>query len=424
MSVPRRIVIVGAGLAGASAARTLRNEGFDGQMVLVGAERHVPYERPPLSKDYLRGESQRSDAYVESEQYWVDHDIDLRTGIAATRIDRGAGMLTLADGAELAFDRLLLAPGAEPRTLPGSDADRHGVVTLRTFADADTLRDRARQAERILVVGGGWIGSEVAASLRVLGHNVTWAFHDRLPLEDALGPDIGKVYRGLHGQHGVEMVAEIHVVALDGSGGARQARTATDAVLEADLVVVAIGADPRTELARGAGLTVTAGIVVDERLATSDARIFAAGDAALVPHATFGRSLRVEHWGAARSQGRHAARAMLGDERPYDELPYYFSDQYDTGMEFWGDPSVPGEPIVRGDPAARSFTALWHDAGRVRAVLNMHVHHHHHGNAHGTGHGGGHLDRSAVERLIRSTDRVEIERLVDPDVPLDALAGR
>jgi 3-phenylpropionate/trans-cinnamate dioxygenase ferredoxin reductase subunit len=438
MSSLKRVVIVGAGLAGATAARTLREEGFDGHLVLVGAERHPPYERPPLSKDYLRGESQQVAAYVEPERYWVEHDVELRSGLTVSQVDLANGRVELADSASLGFDRLLLAPGAEPRTLAIPGSDLAGVVTLRSFADADHIRELAREAGRVLVVGGGWIAAEVAASLRVLGREVTWALRGRRALEGALGPEVAEVYQGLHDEHGVTVLPGTEIVALDGSDVVRRARTASGDWLDADLVVVAIGVMPRTELLRSAGWAIADGIAVDGRLATSDPRVFAADDAALVPHPVLGDSLRVEHWGAALAQGEHAGRAMLGDARPYDHLPYYFSDQYETGLEFWGDPARRGDMVVRGDLDARSFTAFWHDAGKVNAVLNMHVHHHdhahdgaaghtddhtdhHHAESGGT-HAGGHVDSAVVEQLIRNDAPVKIDALQDPDLPLETLA--
>jgi 3-phenylpropionate/trans-cinnamate dioxygenase ferredoxin reductase component len=414
-------------LAGAGAARTLRDTGFDGEVVLIGAESHAPYERPPLSKEYLRGESTRAGAVVEPEQYWAEHSVDLRTGVAAKRIDVAAGRLDLADGTSVAFDRLLVAPGAEPRPLPTPGSALDGVVTLRSFGDADSIRVQAADAAHVLVVGGGWIASEVAASLRQLGHSVTLAVRGRHPLERALGRQLGEVYRRLHIEHGVTVLTGTDVVALEGRGRVRRARTAEGAWLDADLVVVAVGVDPRTDLARNAGLAVGDGIVVDERLATSDPRIFAAGDVSLAPYSVPGRTMRVEHWGTALAQGEHAARAMVGASAPFAGMPYYFSDQYDTGMEFWGNPVRPGELVVRGELDAHSFTAFWHEAGRVTAVLNMHVHHHAHDaghdGGHGDHHGDGHVDPVVVEELIRASAPIEVGALRDPHIPLAAIAA-
>lgn len=424
MSEPERVVIIGSGLAGGTAARTLRREGFSGSLTIVGSEQHPPYERPPLSKDYLRGESQRPDAHVAAETYWAEHDVHLVTGVAASRVDRGAGEVELTDGRRLGFDRLLLAPGAEPRRLPVRGSDLDGVVSLRTFGDADAIRDRAQAARRVLVVGGGWIASEVAASLRVMGHDVTMALRGHRPLERTLGADVADVYRRLHEKHGVAVLPATQIVAFDGDTAIRRAQTASGDWLDADLVVLAIGVAPRVELAEAAGLKSSNGIVVDHALATDDPRVFAAGDAALVPYQSLGRSLRVEHWGAAQSQGRHAARSILGKRRPYDELPYYFSDQYDTGMEFWADPALPGRLIVRGDLDGFAFTAFWHHADRVTAVLNMHVHRHDH-EAHGepshAGHAGAHLNHSTVKRLLRSNNPIKVDELQDPDLPLEQL---
>lgn len=304
----------------------------------MGAEPHPPYERPPLSKQYLRGESQQAHAYVEPEEYWVEHDVELLSGTRADGIDLANRRLQLAGGRHLGFDRLLLAPGARPQQLQVPGSRLAGVVSLRSFEDADLIREQAGEARRILVVGGGWIASEVAASLRQLGHEVTVALRGRRPLERALGPQLAEVYRGLHDEHGVTVLPATRITAFDGDSAVHRARTASGQWLEADLVVVAVGVTPPVELAHTAGLPVADGIVVDRQLATRDPRVFAAGDAALVPHGGFGRSLRLEHWGTAQVQGRHAARAMLGGGEPYDELPYYFSDQYETGMEFWGDP--------------------------------------------------------------------------------------
>lgn len=438
MSGLKQVVIVGGGLAGATAARSLREEGFDGHVILLGDEHHPPYERPPLSKEYMRGESEQSAAFVESEHYWGDHEIELHTGVPASRIDLATARLELADSTSLPFDRLVLATGAAPRPLAIPGDDLEGVVKLRHFEDADRIRAMARKVRRILVVGGGWIASEVAASLRMLGHDVTMAMRGRRPLEGALGPHIGEVYRGLHEEHGVTVLPETEIITLDGHGTVRRALTASGAWLDADLVVVAIGATPRVELARTAGLTVADGIVVDAHLQTSEPRVLAAGDAALVPHAGLGRSLRIEHWGAAAAQGAHAARTLLDGGGRYDELPYYFSDQYQTGMEFWGDPALPGDLVVRGDIETRSFTAFWHDADRISAVLSMHIHHHdhphhaatghrdthtdhHHEQASSAAHGNGHVDPVVVERLIRSTVPTKLEALRDPDVPLETL---
>lgn len=436
-----RVVIVGAGLAGGAAAQELRAQGFDGDVTVVGAELHPPYERPPLSKSYLRGESDRQGAYLLPEESWAALAVNVKRGVPVARIDRGGTSLELADGSRLRYDKLILATGSRARPLPGAQLD--GVRTLRTFEDADEIRLRARRAEHVLVVGGGWIGSEVTASLRQAGVRVTWALAGRLPLERALGQPVAQVYDDLHAEHEVTFLRDTRVVAFDGDGDGRvrRARTAVGDWIPADLVVVAVGATPQVELAESAGLRVLDGVVADGLLQSDDPRILVAGDVARVPYPDLGRSLRVEHWGAAQAQGRHAARTVVGRQDPYGELPYFYSDQYDTGMEFWGDPLLTGEIVVRGELRSRSFTALWHRAGRVRAVLNMHVHHHGHGGhaqpeAHHDGHAhddsaqripapvvhaGGHLDPAAVMGLLRSPVAVDVEALRDPSVPLEDL---
>ena len=451
MSNRTRVVIVGAGQAGTAAVAALRENGFDGSITVVGAERHPPYQRPPLSKDYLRGETRRTAAYLQSEEFWAADDVTVMTGLSVEKIDRGAAQLMLSNGRTLTYDRLILAPGSDARHLriPGAELD--GVVTLRTFEDADRLRDLATGAGHILVIGGGWIGSEVAASLRRMGAAVTLTFAGDLLLEQALGPAVGRVYDQLHREHGVMVMPRTRITSLDGNGRVRGAQTDAGGRLEADLVVAAVGAQPRLQLAVEAGLTTSDGIIVDSLLQASDPTVLAAGDVAQVPYPELGRSLRLGHWGSAQSQGEHAARTILGARDPYNEVPYVFSDQYETGMEFWGDPALPGDILVRGELSARSFTAFWHQGGHVRAVLNMHVHHHEHPDkvpypghdhaepknpaelsaSHGgeqanttsavpstSGHGGAHVDPELVSRLLRHRSAVDLAALTDPDVPL------
>jgi 3-phenylpropionate/trans-cinnamate dioxygenase ferredoxin reductase subunit len=433
MPNPTRVVIVGAGQAGAAAALTLREQDFDGSIALIGAEPHSPYERPPLSKAYLRGETGREDARVQVEDSWAARGIDLRIGVAVARIDRAAGRVELVDGEILDYDRLVLATGAAARSLSVPGADLDGVLTLRTFEDADTIRTRAREVSRVLVVGGGWLGSEIAASLRQMGIPVVLAVTGELPLSRALGSTIGGMYDGLHREHGVAVLPRTRITAFEGIGQVRGARTMAGDRIEADLVVAAVGASPRLELALAARLKVSDGVVVNGLLQTDDPRILAVGDIAQAPYPDLGRSLRVEHWGTALSQGTHAAGTVLGKGDVYADLPYFFSDQYDTGMEFWGDPALPGALVVRGDLAARSFTAFWHRDGRVRAALNMHVHHHEHADHTGDSdhqetataavHAGGHVDPAVVTRLLHSPSPVDVRALADPAVPIEQIAG-
>jgi 3-phenylpropionate/trans-cinnamate dioxygenase ferredoxin reductase subunit len=397
-------VIVGAGLAGAKAAETLREVGYDGRVVLLGAEGERPYERPPLSKDYLRGEAERATAYVHDAGFYADHDIELRTGTTVTGLDAGARELELERGERLGYDRLLLTTGAAPRrlSLPGARLD--GVLELRTFADSDALRARFDAGGRLVVVGAGWIGSEVAASARQRGMDVTIVAPEAVPLERVLGLEVGAVYRDLHRDHGVDLRMEAGVVGFEGDGRVERVRLQHGAAIDCDAVVVGVGAAPRTGLAEAAGLAVENGVLVDGRLETSVPGIFAAGDVANHLHPRLGR-LRVEHWDNALHQGPAAARAMLGADEPYARTPYFFSDQYDVGMEYSGHPAGWDRVVLRGDPATREFIAFWLAGGRVVAGMNVNV-----------------WDvNEAISALIGHA--ADPRRLADPDVPLTDLSS-
>src|SRR5574338_7251 len=368
-----RVVIIGASLAGASAAFALRKAGFAGGIVLVGEEEHLPYERPKLSKEYLRGEVPMEKALVRPADEYEGQGIELRRGARAVTIDRRARRVTLADGAELPYDRLLLATGASARRIavPGGDLDN--VLTLRTLDDADAIRRAATSAERIVVVGGGWIGTEVAASLRQLGHAVTLVMNLPLPLEHVLGPDLGRVYAELHRSNGVELVTG-NVTGLAGRRAVSGVRLEHDHVIPGDLVVVGVGAIPRVELARRTGLEVAeGGIAVDERLRTADPAVYAAGDIAAAWHPRYAARLRVEHWDNARKQGATAARNMLGAGEAYERTPYFYSDQFDLGMEARGWLRGWDEGVIRGDLAAREFLAFWLCDGCVIGAMNANI---------------------------------------------------
>jgi 3-phenylpropionate/trans-cinnamate dioxygenase ferredoxin reductase subunit len=406
MPPERTIVVAGAGLAGAKAVETLRADGFDGRVVLIGAEFERPYERPPLSKDYLRGEADRDGAYVHAPGFYDEHDIELRTGCRVTSLDPGRRRLGLDDGEHVAFDALLLATGAEPRRLriPGAELD--GVRYLRTLSDSDALRERLAGAGQVAVVGGGWIGCEVAASARALGRPVTLIEPLSVPLERVLGREIGAVFAGLHADHGVRLLLGTGVVAFEGADRVERVVTTDGRTVEADLVVVGVGARPRTELAAAAGLDVGDGILVDGRLEASAPGIFAAGDVAAQRHPTLGR-LRVEHWHNALEQGPAAARAMLGATTAFARLPYFFSDQYDAGMEYAGHAPAWDRLVVRGDPAQREFVAFWLREDRVLAGMNFNV-----------------WDvTDDIQALITAGGPVDERRLADPDVPLGDLAA-
>ncbi len=356
-------VIVGASLTGAKAAETLREEGFDGSILLVGAEPDRPYERPPLSKDYLQGKRNQR-PYVHDEAFYAQHDIELRTATEVTAIDAAGSTVTLGDEETVAYDRLLIATGAEPRTL-----DVPGVLTLRTAEDSDVLRERLVEGARLVVIGAGWIGAEVAASARERGCEVTLVERAELPLAHVLGPELGAIYRDVHLDHGVQFVggASIYAVAADG------VRLADGRHLPADVVVAGVGVQPRVALARAAGLEVDNGILTDEHLRTSVPSIYAAGDVANAMHPFYGSRVRVEHWDNAMHQGPAAARNMLGHDAPYERIPYFFSDQYDVGMEYSGDPTAWDEVVFRGDVAGRKFVAYWISDGVVVAGMNVNV---------------------------------------------------
>jgi len=359
-------VIIGGGLAGAKAAETLRAEGFGGHIVLVAAEPRAPYERPPLSKSYLAGESPFTDAQVHDEEYYAAHAIELLTGTVATAVDAGGRRVTLAGGRELAYDRLLLAPGAVPRRppIPGA-AD---ALTLRSVADADAIRAVIDGGGRLALIGAGWIGCEVTATARGLGAEVTLIERASSPLEAVLGAELGAFFGRLHRAHGVELLTGAEVAAI-GPGGVELADGRTVA---ADAVVLGVGVAPDVALAEAAGLATDDGIAADALLRTSAPDIFVAGDAAAAEHPRYGRRVRTEHWDNAIAQGEAAGRSMLGRGEPYAKLPYFFSDQYDLGLEYVGRHDPGDELVIRGSLDDARFQALW--VSRDRTVsAGMHV---------------------------------------------------
>jgi 3-phenylpropionate/trans-cinnamate dioxygenase ferredoxin reductase component len=408
--MPDPFVIVGAGLAGAKAAETLREEGFDGPLVLVGEEPEPPYERPPLSKDYLLGKAERESSRVHAADWYAGHDVDLRTGVRAERLDAEGRRLTLSTGEELPYAALLLATGSSARRLPVPGADLEGVHYLRTVADADRLLAALSPGgRRVVVVGGGWIGLEVTAAARHHGNEVTVVEPQPTPLHAVLGAEMGGHFARLHREHGVTVLTGTTVRELRGSAG-RVTSVVTDghAGLPADLVVVGIGAAPNTHLAAAAGLEVDNGVVVDDALRSATPGIWAAGDVASSFHPLYGRYVRVEHWANALNGGPAAARSMLGKPVTYDRVPYFFTDQYDLGMEYSGL-GTPGDRVVyRGNPEDGEFIAFWlSEDGRVTAGMNVNV-----------------WDvTDPIQQLIRSGRIVQHARLADPETPLDVLAG-
>jgi 3-phenylpropionate/trans-cinnamate dioxygenase ferredoxin reductase subunit len=405
MSTEPTFVIVGASLAGAKAAEALRHEGFGGRVVLVGEETERPYERPPLSKGYVRGEAGREKVYVHDEDFYADQGIELRTAARVVAIEPAAGQVVLEDGGAVPYDRLLLATGAVPRHLSIPGWDLPGVHALRTLDDSERLRRAITPASRVVVVGAGWIGSEVAASARQMGAEVVLIERGNLPLERVLGAEVGAVYRDLHTDHGVELLPGTGVEAFAGARSVEEVRTSNGRRIACDTVVVGVGAAPRVELAEAAGLVLDDGIAVDERLETSAPGIFAAGDVAAAWHPFYRSRVRVEHWANALNQGPAAARNMLGSALPYERLPYFFSDQYDLGMEYTGYAPNWDEVVFRGDPAKREFIAFWMRDGRVVAGMNANV-----------------WDVTGpIGELIRSRVQVHRGRLADPDVALEDL---
>ncbi|GAB1641152.1 NAD(P)/FAD-dependent oxidoreductase [Krasilnikovia sp. MM14-A1259] len=407
MTADGTFVIVGAGLAGAKAAQTLREEGFYGRIVLIGAEPDRPYERPPLSKGVLTGDAVPDSVFVHDPGWYAEHDVDLRTGIRATGLDRAARRLRLSDGTDLTYDKLLLATGASPRPLDVPGARLDGVQQLRTRADSARIATALTGSPHVVIVGAGWIGLEVAAAARQRGATVTVVETAALPLQRVLGDDMAHVFADLHRGHGVTFRFGTGVAEIRGTGKVSTVVLTDGAELPADLVVAAVGVRPDTELAEAAGLTVDNGVVVDESLRTADPHIHAAGDVANAYHPLLGRHLRVEHWSNALHGGPVAARAMLGQQVSHDDLPYFFTDQYDLGMEYTGyaPPGGFDRVVIRGDLDRREFIAFWISDGRVLAGMNVNV-----------------WDVvPAIQALIRSGKPVDPHRLADPGVPWDEI---
>jgi 3-phenylpropionate/trans-cinnamate dioxygenase ferredoxin reductase subunit len=396
------LAIIGASLAGAKAAEGARLAGFDGRIVLVGDEPTAPYERPPLSKAVLRGDADPSIARVHRGGFYEEHDVELVVD-RVSALDTVGGRIELASGGTIGFDRAVLATGAEPRrlTVPGGDLD--GVHHLRTVDDAVRLRDAIRGARRVAVVGAGWIGSEVAASARQMGAEVVLIDPFAVPLQRVLGDEIGEVFRRLHADNGVHLRLGTGVLGLRGSKTVEQVVLDDDRVEEADVVVAGIGVVPRTELAEAApGLRVDNGVVVDQHLQTSVDGIYAAGDETSAWHPLLDRYLRVDHSANALNQGLTAGRNAAGQRQVYDRVPYFFSDQYDLGMEYVGH-AEPGDAVaVRGDLEARELVAFWHRDGVVHAAMNVTV-----------------WDViDDLKRLVVSDQPVDLGRLTDPAVAL------
>ncbi|GAB3594843.1 FAD-dependent oxidoreductase [Angustibacter peucedani] len=401
-------VVVGGGLAGGKAVEALRDKGYDGPLVLVSAEGHQPYERPPLSKDLLLGKAERSSVFVHEPQWYDEHQVELVLGDPVERLDVGAHEVVTASGRVVPYAKLLLATGSEPRRLatPHLDAAHaERVLSLRTLDDSERLGSWLRPDVRLVVVGGGWIGLEAAAAARLAGAQVTVVEMDSVPLQRVLGPEVAEVFAREHRDHGVDVRTRVSVQDVVESGDGLVVRL-DDGEVPADVVLVGIGVVPRTGLAEQAGLDVDDGVVVDEHLRTSDPDVYACGDVASVPHTALdGRRVRVEHWASALNQPPVAAAAMLGGDDTFDELPYFFTDQYDLGMEYHGHADPRTERLVvrgelSGDPG---FVAAWlDDAGQVTAAMHVNQWD----------------DGDAVKALVRNGSALDVARFQDVDVPL------
>ena len=411
----QRIVIVGAALAGATAAAALREAGFDGSVQLIGEESQLPYHRPPLSKGYLRGQERFEDQLVNPTGYYAEQRIDLKLGVRATAIDPGQKVVELAGGGRVAYDRLLVATGGRNRPLSAPGAGLDGIFQLRTVEDCDRIRAAARPGRRAVVVGLGFIGSEVAASLRQLEVEVVAVEGHRVPLARVLGEEVGRVLADIHREKGVELALEDSVAAFEGSGRIERVLTTKGRLLACDLVVAGIGILPNSELLAAAGAAVDNGVLVDERCRTSLPDVWAAGDVANHLHPLFGR-LRVEHWNNGYQQGRAAARSLLGGEQPYDHLHSFWSDQYEHVIEYVGFAAGWDRLVFRGRPESRKFLGFYLKDGIVRAAV-------------GLDRGGDPEDPKAdgelkvVANLIRHRVPVDPAQLANDDVDLRRLAA-
>ncbi|MEJ1110856.1 MULTISPECIES: NAD(P)/FAD-dependent oxidoreductase [unclassified Kribbella] len=410
MTDAEQIVIVGASLAGATAAEELRNDGWTGGIVLIGSETRLPYERPPLSKGVLLGKDQTDVAQLHDQQWYDDNNIELRLGTTVTGIDAKAHSVTLDDGSQVSYGKLLIATGSRVRRLDVPGGDLAGIHYLRTADESQALTDAYAAKPRVVVVGAGWIGLETASAARERGCEVTVVEPQSTALAAVLGEKIGELFAELHRQHGVELRFNTGVDGFEGTDKVTGVRTSDGEVLPADLVIVGVGVQPNTELAAEAGIEVAtrdngSGIVTGPDLQTSAEDVYAAGDVVRWEHPLFGRPVRVEHWQSAKDSAKSAAKAMLGQDVAHDAIPFFFTDQYDLGMEYAGD--VPRgasyQVVLRGDPASGAYLAFWLDDDR-HVLAGMHV------NTWGA------ID--GVQDLIRSGKQVDPERLADTSVEL------
>jgi len=404
-------LIIGASLAGAKAAEALRGEGFDGPLVMVGEESERPYERPPLSKDYLLGKADRETVYVHPQQWYTEHDVDLRLGVAVTAVHPSAHEVSLADGSRIGYAKLLLTTGSSPRRLSVPGAGLDGVLYLRNLGDSDRIKAAFQSSSKVAVIGAGWIGLETAAAARAAGLEVTVLEMAELPLLRVLGRQVAQVFATLHRDHGVDLRCGVQVAEITGSNGKADGVLLADGSrIDADVIITGVGITPNSQLAAAAGLDISNGIRVDAQLRSSDPDIYAAGDVANAFHPLLGKHIRVEHWANALHQPQAAARAMLGQDVAYDRVPYFFTDQYDLGMEYSGyvEPDGYDEVVFRGDTGGREFIAFWLSGGQVLAGMNVNV-----------------WDvNDAIQGLVRDGRPVDKDALQDPERRLESLTDR
>ncbi len=400
------MVIIGGGLAGATAAETLRTEGWQGPVTIVADEPETPYQRPPLSKGFLAGK-EGDDALLPYPASWYpENNVTVLTGTAATAVDPAAHTVTLSDASTLPYAKLLIATGASPRVIPFPGVDLDGVHYFRTKADSVAMKELlSAGGHNLVMIGSGWIGMEIAATATELGNNVALLGLEDVPLSVAIGNELGRVFASRHEEAGVKFVLPSSAKEIKGDGGhVTEVVTTTGEVLPADLVIVAVGVVPNTALAKDAGLTISNGIQVSGSLATSDPDIFAAGDVANSLHPVTNAYARSEHWANAIASGKVAAKSMLGQDAVLDDIPYFYTDQFDLGMEYsgFGALTKDAELVVRGSLEKREFIAFWVLEGRVVAGMNVNI-----------------WDvQDAIKDLISSRRTVDTAKLADPQTPL------
>ena len=409
-----RMLIAGGGLAGATAAKTLRSEGFAGPVTLLASEERIPYLRPPLSKEFLLGKADEDSVPVVPAGWYEENDVELLLGNPAMGIDAGNRTVTLQDGRTLDYAKLLIATGAQPRRIPLPGIDLEGVMTFRTFEDSLRLQSLLRDGgKHVVMVGSGWIGMELAAAGRSYGNDVVLLGLEEIPLSAAIGPELGNYFRALHEENGVSFRLPASASAIEGNDGhVSGVRTNAGEVLPADIVIIAVGVVPDTSLAETAGLSLDNGVLVDSALRSSTPDILAAGDVANALHPFTGEHHRSEHWANALNGGKVAAKTMLDQNAALDVVPYFYTDQFTLSMEYSGFPSLTSgvEPVIRGSLDDGSFIAFWmrdgqKEQGEVVAGMSVNMR----------------RVQKPIKALISGRVPVDITRLTDADVPLEEL---